>query len=72
MFAARSFFSRQVSQFGAVLAAASAAVLTISGTIDWFLESVGGELASVVLWYLLVGLLSAFTALLTGFVERIG
>src|SRR6266513_447597 len=47
-FAGRSFLSRQLSQFGAVLAAAVA----------------------VVLWYFLVGLVSAFAALLAGLVER--
>jgi len=69
-FAGRSFLSRQLSQFGAVLAAAVAVVLTVSGAIGWFLATVGGELGSVVLWYFLVGLISAFAALLAGLVER--
>lgn len=69
-FAGRSFLSRQLSQFGALLAAAVAVVLTVSGAIGWFLATVGGELGPVVLWYFLVGLVSAFAALLAGLVER--
>jgi hypothetical protein len=68
--AARRLSDQKPSPFGAAIAAVLAAAVTVSGAIGSYLAIVGGELASVALFYFVLGALSGFSALFLRVLEK--
>ena len=66
----QGYFAQRISPVGSAIAAALAVTVTISGAIASFLAIIGGELGSVVLFYILLGLFCGFLPLLLGLVEK--